>query len=90
MTANSVTWKWLAGTLLSVLLLAGGGWVRMLAADLGAVKEEQKKDRDAASGSREKIGVIEERTKRTEQDVKEVKEDLKELLRRMPPQLPTR
>ncbi len=84
MSANSVTWKWLAGSLLSVLLLAGGGWMRMLAADLGIVKEEQKKDRESAAGSREKIGVIEERTKRTEQDVKEVKEDLKELLRRTP------
>lgn len=81
---NSVTWKWLAGTLLSVLLLIGGGWLRALNADLNTVKDEQKKDRDSAAGSREKVGVIEERTKRTEQDVLEIKQDLKELLRRTP------
>ena len=84
MSANSVTWKWLAGTLLSVLLLAGGGWMRMLAGEVETVKQEQTRDREAAGVSREKVGVIEERTKRTEQDVKEIKEDLKELLRRTP------
>lgn len=87
---NSVTWKWLAGSLLTVLLLAGGGWMKMLAADLDTVKKEQKNDREAAGISREKVGVIEERTKRTEQDVREIKEDLKELLRRTPPALPPR
>lgn len=84
MTANSVTWKWLAGILLSILLLAGGGWMKMLTAEVATVKDEQKKDRADSATSREKVSVIEERTKRTEEDVKEIKTDLKELLRRTP------
>ena len=90
MTATSVTWKWLAGSLLSVLLLIGGGWMRMLAGEVETVKQEQKRDREASGASREKVGVIEERTKRTEDDVREIKQDLKELLRRTPPSLPPR
>ena len=90
MTANSVTWKWLAGSLLSLLLLSGGAWVRMVQSDVQTVKDEQKKDRDAAAGNREKGGVIEERTKRTEEDIKDIKQDVKELLRRTPPALPSR
>ena len=90
MTATSVTWKWLAGSLLSVLLLIGGGWMRMLAGEGETVKQEQKRDREASGASREKVGVIEERTKRTEDDVREIKQDLKELLRRTPPSLPPR
>ena len=81
---NSVTWKWLGGTLLSLLLLTGGAWMKMQAAELQTVKDDQKKEKDASASSREKIGVIEERTKRTEDDVKEIKQDLKELLRRTP------
>jgi len=81
---NSVTWKWLAGTLLSLLLLTGGAWMKMQAAELQTVKDDQKKEKDASASSREKVGVIEERTKRTEDDVKEIKQDLKELLRRTP------
>lgn len=84
-SANSVTWKWLAGSLLSLLLLSGGAWVRMVQSEVQTVKEEQKKDRDASANSREKVGVIEERTKRTEEDIKDMKQDLKELLRRTPP-----
>ena len=84
MTTNSVTWKWLAGTLLALLLLTGGAWMKMQAAELQTVKDDQKKEKDASASSREKVGVIEERTKRTEDDVKEIKQDLKELLRRTP------
>lgn len=90
MTTNTVTWKWVAGSLLSVLLLAGGGWMKVMNAELATVKTEQKQDREAAGASREKVGVIEERTKRTEQDVQEIKQDLKELLRRTPPPMPSR
>ena len=84
MSANSVTWKWLAATLLSLLMLTGGAVLRSHHAELQEVKQDQKKDRDAATDSRGKVGVIEERTKRTEQDVQEIKQDLKELLRRTP------
>ena len=89
MSTNSVTWKWLAGTFLSILLLGGAGWMRMLNAEVQTVKGDQKKDREAASEARGKVGIIEERTKRVEQDVQEIKEDLKELLRRTP-RAPTR
>ena len=84
MSTNSVTWKWLAGTFLSILLLGGAGWMRMLNAEVQTVKGDQKKDREASADARGKVGIIEERTKRVEQDVQEIKEDLKELLRRTP------
>ena len=50
----------------------------MQAAELQTVKDDQKKEKDAFASSREKVSVIEERTKRTEQDVNEIKEGQKE------------
>ena len=87
----SVTWQWLAGIVISILILGGSAWMTSMYAEVGKVKDEQKQDRAVTQDIKGKIGVIEERTRRTEQDVQEIKESQKdqgrkldELLRRRP------
>lgn len=88
---NSVTWKWLAGILLTLLMMAGGAWMGTMNAQLQETKKEQAEDRKAIGQVDKKVGIIEEQTKRTQEDVKEIKETQKdtnkkldELLRRRP------
>ena len=86
---NNVTWKWLVGTLMSLVLLGGGTWMTTMYAQVNKVQEEQKQDRQTVNDVKTKVGVIEEQTKRTQEDVKEIKDTQKdtnkkldELLRR--------
>ena len=86
---NNVTWKWLVGILMSIVVMGGGAWMSSMYAQVGKVQEEQKQDRQTVNDVRGKVGVIEEQTKRTQDDVKEIKdtqkktnEKLDELLRR--------
>ena len=72
------------------LLLAGGSaWMSTMYAQVNKVQEEQKQDRATVGEVKTKVGVIEEQTKRTQEDVREIKdtqkktnEKLDELLRR--------
>ena len=89
MTTNGVTWKWLVGILVLVVLGGGSAWMTTMYAEVGRVKEEQKADRQTINDVKTKIGVIDEQTKRTQQDINEIKrtqekadEKLNELLRR--------
>ena len=86
---NNVTWKWLAAAALSLLLAGGSAWMTSMYAQVNKVQEEQKQDRATVGDVKTKVGVIEEQTKRTQQDVQEIKEyqreqnrKLDELLRR--------
>ena len=88
---NNLTWKWLGGVLISVLILGGGAWMSTMYAQVNKVQEEQKQDRKAVGEIDKKVGVIEEQTKRTQEDVREIKDTQKdtnkkldELLRRRP------
>ena len=85
-----VSWKWLAGILVSVVLLAGGGWVRYIQAELGQVKAEQQEERDQRQEQagtlrvlREKIERVEEQAREIRQDQKEHNKKLDEILRRV-------
>ncbi|MBI3937138.1 MAG: hypothetical protein HY323_09190 [Betaproteobacteria bacterium] len=89
MTGNAVTWKWLAGIAMSVILAGGGAWMTTMYAQVNKVQEEQKQDRRTVGEVEKKVGIIEEQTKRTQEDVKEIKDSQKdtnkkldELLRR--------
>ena len=88
---NSVTWQWLAGIAVTILLAGGGAWMSTMYAQLNKVQEEQKQDRKAVGDIDKKVGIIEEQTKQTQEAVKEIKEGQKdtnkkldELLRRRP------
>ena len=81
MATNGVTWKWVAGSALSLLLLGGAGWVGTLTAQLNRVQEKQEQDRTTVNAVDKKVGVIEEQTTRTREDVKEIKEQQKEQTR---------
>ena len=81
--SNSVTWKWLAGIALTVLLMGGGTWMTTMYAEVGKVKEEQKQDRKALDQVDKKVGVIEEQTKRTQEDVKDIKDTQKDTNRKL-------
>ena len=89
MSQNGVTWKWLVGILVLVVLGGGGAWMTTMYAQVNKVQEEQRQDRQTVNDVKGKVGVIEEQTKRTQEDVKEIKEGQKdtnkkldELLRR--------
>ena len=89
MSNNHVTWKWLAGAALTLLLAGGSAWMSTMYAQVNKVQEEQKQDRATVGEVKTKVGVIEEQTKRTQEDVREIKdtqkktnEKLDELLRR--------
>mgnify|MGYP001559044723 CR=1 FL=1 len=86
---NNVTWKWLAGIAFTILLAGGGAWMSTMSAQVNKVQEDAKQDRKAVGDIDKKVGVIEEQTKRTQEDVKEIKDTQKdtnkkldELLRR--------
>jgi len=88
---NNLTWKWLAGIAMTILIMGGGAWMTSMSGEVGKVKEEQKADRQTVNDVKSKVGVIEEQTKRTQDDVKEIKDGQKdtnkkldELLRRRP------
>ena len=84
MATNGVlTWRWLGGILLSVILAAGGAWMSGMATEVGKVKEEQKQDRQTTQDVKAKVNVIEEQTKRTQDDVKEIKETQKDTNRKL-------
>ena len=87
---NNVTWKWLVSILIAVLIAGGGAWMTTMYAEIGKVKDEQKADRQTINDVKGKVGVIEEQTKRTQEDVQEIKDSQKdqgrkldELLRRI-------
>ncbi|MDP3703750.1 MAG: hypothetical protein U1C74_15920 [Phenylobacterium sp.] len=78
-----LTWRWLGGILMSIVLLGGGGWMTHMATEVDKVKQEQKQDRERTQEVKEKVGVIEEQTKRTREDVKEIKETQKDTNRKL-------
>ena len=78
-----LTWRWLGGILLSIVLLGGGTWMTHMATEVDKVKQEQKQDRERTQEVKEKVGVIEEQTKRTREDVKEIKETQKDTNRKL-------
>jgi len=78
-----LTWRWLGGILLSIVLLGGGTWMTHMATEVDKVKQEQKQDRERTQEVKEKVGVIEEQTKRPREDVKEIKETQKDTNRKL-------
>ncbi len=87
---NNVTWKAIVGIMTTIVLLGGSAWLTTMYAELAKVKEEQKIDRQTTNDVKAKVGIIEERTLRTQKDVEEIKQQqqeqiqkLNELLRRV-------
>ena len=80
---NALTWKWLAAILTTVVLAGGGAWMGSMNAEVGKIKEEQKADRQTIQDVRGDSAVIRERTKRTEEDIKEIKETQKDQNRKL-------
>ena len=90
-TNGALTWRWLGAILLTVILAAGGAWMSGMASEVNKVKDEQKQDRQTTQDVKAKVGVIEEQTKRTQEDIQELKRNqekhgnkLDEILRRIP------
>ena len=82
-TNGALTWRWLGGILLTLIVMGGGAWMTTMYAEVGKVKEEQKQDRQTTQDVKAKVGVIEEQTKRTQEDVKEIKETQKDTNRKL-------
>jgi len=80
---RNVTWQWLAGSAIGVVILGGGAWMTTMYAEVNAVKKEQVADRKSIGEIDKKVGVIEEQTKRTREDVHEIKESQKDTNRKL-------
>lgn len=79
MSGNSlVTWKWVAGSLLAVILAISSAFFTGLYGEVSKIKEEQKQDRQMNQDVKRDLDVIKERTRRTEEDVKELRGGQKE------------
>ena len=90
MPNGAVSQKWLLGILTTIILALGGGWMGYVHSQLAAVVADQKKQQESDAGTKRDTAVIREKIERTEQDVKEIKQDqreqgkkLDELLRRV-------
>ena len=89
MSQNGVTWKWLGGILILIVLGGGSAWMTTMYAEVGRVKDEQKADRQTINDVKGKVGIIEEQTRQTQKDMEQIKKNqekaddkLNELLRR--------
>ena len=80
---NGVSWKWLAGILVSVLLLAGAGWIGSIQTEQSAERAKREEQSVGLGVVREKIERIEEQVREIRQDQKEHNKKLDELLRRV-------
>ena len=83
MNDRNVTWQWLAGSAIGVIILGGGAWMTTMYAEVNAVKKEQATDRKAIGEIDKKVGVIEEQTKRMREDVHEIKESQKDTIKKL-------
>ena len=80
---NALTWKWLAAILTTVVLAGGSAWMGSMTAEVNQLKVEQKADRQVIQDVKGDSAVIRERTKRTEEDIKEIKETQKDQNRKL-------
>ena len=80
---RNVTWQWLAGSAIGAIIFGGGAWMTTMYAEVNAVKKEQVADRKSIGEIDKKVGVIEEQTKRTREDVHEIKESQKDTNRKL-------
>ena len=83
MSEKNVTWQWLAGSAIGVLILGSGAWMTTMYAEVNAVKQEQKADRKTVNDIEKKVGVIEEQVKRTREDTQEIKESQKDTIKKL-------
>jgi hypothetical protein len=79
---DSVTWKQV-GVVVSVLGLLGGGWMTSMHAEVRGIKADQVTDRNQSNTQGASIRVIEEKVRRTETDVQEIKQDQREMNRKL-------
>jgi septal ring factor EnvC (AmiA/AmiB activator) len=80
---GGVTWKVVATSLAAIIMVGGGAWLTSIAGEISTIKAEQAKDREKASELKTNIGVMDEKVRRIERDVKEIKEDSKEQNRKL-------
>ena len=86
-TPASVTWKWVAGVTVSLLVLGGGGWLTNMQAQVSDMRnkhEEINRNESTQTADiaviKEKLRVIEDRQKEQSEAIKETNHKLDELL----------
>jgi peptidoglycan hydrolase CwlO-like protein len=75
---GSVTWKWVAGGMMTISTLLGATWLNSLTTKTAAIEIAQSADRKETQDVKTKATVIEEKVRRIEEDVKDVKEQQKD------------
>jgi uncharacterized protein HemX len=87
---GGVTWKWLVGVLVGVLVIAGGAWATSMQAQVNRVDsklDEASKNTSTQASDiaviKERLRVIEDRMKEQQESAKETNKKLDELLRKI-------
>lgn len=86
---GNVTWRWVAATVIGVLVLGMGGWMTTMQAQVSTIQQEQKRDGDTRGKLSSDVEVLKEQVKQLQKSTDEIKveqrmqtEKLNELLRR--------
>jgi len=85
--SESITWKWLAGICVSILLLGGGGWMTYVQGQLGtfliamdATKEKVGKQAVDQAATAEQVKAINSKVDDVKKDVQDIRSDIKLIL----------
>ena len=78
-----VTWKWVAIASVSVIGVAGGGWMTYMQAQVTDIRGKQDDAKTSQGHQSEDIAVIKEKLRVIEDNQKEQKENAKDVNRKL-------
>lgn len=82
-TNGGVTWRWIAATAIGILILGTAGWMTAMERRVNSIEAEQKTEAQSRAEQGKDIAVIREKVNRVEQDQREIKEDMKDISRKL-------
>lgn len=84
-----MTWKWLVGVMVGILVVGGGGWMNHMQGQVSDIRSKQEAaGKDASTQSadiaviKEKLRTIEDRQKEAAEQSKDINRKLDELIQR--------
>jgi hypothetical protein len=92
--ADSVSWRWLAGIAISVLILAGAGWLTYVQNQIGGVQLALDGDRKQATQqavdtavTKKQVENLDRKVDDVQKDVRDIRSDIKQILNNQMQQL---
>lgn len=85
--SDSITWKWLAGIAVTILVLGGGAWMTTVSTRIDSVtvaldttKNKQNEQAVEQATAKEKINTIDRKVDEVRKDVSDIRGDIKQIL----------